>query len=148
MQIVNNLTNHSANSSLYSSSSAQDIQINFGFIQCFLIVFLSCFCFVTVFGNGLVIYAVIQERYLKSGMWARSGSSVKTTEHCWESSHIKHESLSRTVRCCRCVFLCITIQFVFVTTHLDSLININQSVCWFRIKREQLGNKLSKASND
>lgn len=31
-------------------------------------IFLSLFCFITVFGNGLVIYAIIQERYLKSGL--------------------------------------------------------------------------------
>ncbi len=30
-------------------------------------IFLSLFCFITVFGNGLVIYAIVQERYLKSG---------------------------------------------------------------------------------
>ena len=66
MQVVNNLTNHSTNSSY--SSSAQDIQLNLGLTQCFFVFFLSCFCFVTVFGNGLVLYAVLQERYLKSGM--------------------------------------------------------------------------------
>ena len=33
-----------------------------------LIFFLSCFCLLTVIGNGLVIYAVVQERYLKSGL--------------------------------------------------------------------------------
>ena len=31
-------------------------------------LFLGFFCFITVFGNGLVIYAIVQERYLKSGM--------------------------------------------------------------------------------
>ncbi|CAF0974475.1 unnamed protein product, partial [Didymodactylos carnosus] len=32
-------------------------------------VFLSLFCFITVFGNGLVIYAISQERYLKSATY-------------------------------------------------------------------------------
>ena len=31
-------------------------------------IFLSCFCIITIFGNGLVIFAVIKERYLKTGM--------------------------------------------------------------------------------
>ncbi|CAF0975118.1 unnamed protein product [Adineta ricciae] len=32
-------------------------------------IFLSLFCFITVFGNGLVIYAIVQERYLKSATY-------------------------------------------------------------------------------
>ncbi|CAF0902633.1 unnamed protein product [Rotaria sordida] len=32
-------------------------------------IFLTLFCFITVFGNGLVIYAVVQERYLKSATY-------------------------------------------------------------------------------
>ncbi|CAF0811279.1 unnamed protein product, partial [Didymodactylos carnosus] len=32
-------------------------------------VFLALFCFITVFGNGLVIYAISQERYLKSATY-------------------------------------------------------------------------------
>ncbi|CAF3447813.1 unnamed protein product [Rotaria socialis] len=32
-------------------------------------IFLTFFCFITVFGNGLVIYAIVQERYLKSATY-------------------------------------------------------------------------------
>jgi hypothetical protein len=64
MQIVINLTsNNLINSSLEETKQSIDLTI---LIPC---IFLSFFCIITVFGNGLVIYAVIQERYLKSGLF-------------------------------------------------------------------------------
>lgn len=55
----------SEHSNLSNSEPAQAIH----FSQSALCIFLSFFCFITVFGNALVIYAIIQERYLKSGMY-------------------------------------------------------------------------------
>jgi hypothetical protein len=46
-----------------SIETKQDIQLSYSALG----IFLSFFCFITVFGNGLVIYAIVQERYLKSG---------------------------------------------------------------------------------
>ena len=48
---------------LSSIETKQHIQLNYPALG----IFLSFFCFITVFGNGLVIYAIVQERYLKSG---------------------------------------------------------------------------------
>jgi len=86
MQVANNLTtqhlflsftstvthtiiqsNHNQNYSNNNISSIeikQNIQLHYPVLG----IFLSFFCFITVIGNGLVIYAIIQERYLKSGI--------------------------------------------------------------------------------
>ncbi len=60
MQIVN--SNNSSNISFEETNQTINLPIYI------LSVFLICFCLITVFGNALVIYAVIQERYLKSGI--------------------------------------------------------------------------------
>jgi hypothetical protein len=65
MQIVTNLINNSNNS--FNISFEENKQI-FNLSILSIVIFLSCFCIITVFGNALVIYAVIQERYLKSGI--------------------------------------------------------------------------------
>ncbi len=64
--IQSNNTNHSNHTFNNNSSieTKQNIQLN----HLALGIFLSFFCFITVFGNGLVIYAIVQERYLKSGI--------------------------------------------------------------------------------
>lgn len=61
MQIVLNWTNN------FSNQSFEEIKHTLSFTVVFLSFILSCFCIITVFGNALVIYAVLQERYLKSG---------------------------------------------------------------------------------
>ncbi|CAF1413896.1 unnamed protein product [Rotaria sp. Silwood1] len=71
MPIVTNLTTHnltdifkySLNISLYETKQNIDLK------NSILVIFLSFFCIITVFGNALVIYAVIQERYLKSATY-------------------------------------------------------------------------------
>jgi hypothetical protein len=64
MQIVTNFIHNSTNS---LNISFEETKQSIHFTLVLLSLFLSCFCIVTVFGNALVIYAVIQERYLKSG---------------------------------------------------------------------------------
>ena len=59
----NNHTNHTINN-ISSLETKQFIQLS----HLALGIFLTFFCFITVFGNGLVIYAIVQERYLKSGI--------------------------------------------------------------------------------
>jgi len=61
----NNNNNHSNQTfnNISSIATKQNIQLS----HTALGIFLSFFCFITVFGNGLVIYAIVQERYLKSG---------------------------------------------------------------------------------
>ena len=44
-------------------------------------IFLSLFCFITVFGNGLVIYAIVQERYLKSGKKPTAPHRTECLQH-------------------------------------------------------------------
>ncbi len=63
----NNNHNHSNynNNNISSIEIKQNIQLNHPALG----IFLSLFCFITVFGNGLVIYAIVQERYLKSGIY-------------------------------------------------------------------------------
>lgn len=51
-----------------SNISSIEIKQNIQLSNSALGIFLALFCFITVFGNGLVIYAVVQERYLKSGI--------------------------------------------------------------------------------
>ena len=58
----NNYSNQTFNN-ISSIATKQNIQLS----HTALGIFLSFFCFITVFGNGLVIYAIVQERYLKSG---------------------------------------------------------------------------------
>jgi len=87
MQVANNLTRHNLFLSLISTTintiiqsntnnrsnhtfdniSSGEIKQNIQLSHPALGIFLSFFCFITVFGNGLVIYAIVQERYLKSG---------------------------------------------------------------------------------
>ena len=70
--IIQSNNNHDTN---YHSDQTNDtipsfeIKQNIQLKHLALGVFLSFFCFITVFGNGLVIYAVVQERYLKSGIY-------------------------------------------------------------------------------
>ncbi|CAF2621179.1 unnamed protein product [Rotaria sp. Silwood2] len=68
MPIVTNLTNHNLinNSKISLNISLHESKQYIGLTNLILIIFLCCFCIITVFGNALVIYAVIQERYLKS----------------------------------------------------------------------------------
>lgn len=56
-------SNQTFNNNLSNIETKQTIQLS----HTALGIFLSLFCFITVFGNGLVIYAIVQERYLKSG---------------------------------------------------------------------------------
>ena len=60
MQIVN--LNNSSNFSFEETNQTISLTIYT------LSILLICFCLITVFGNALVIYAVVQERYLKSGI--------------------------------------------------------------------------------
>jgi hypothetical protein len=69
MQIVTNLTfdnliNKSKNASYIP---LEEIKQTIDLTHLILSFILSLFCIITVCGNILVIYAVIQERYLKSG---------------------------------------------------------------------------------
>jgi hypothetical protein len=64
MQIVNNLINNSKN---FLNISFEENKEIINLTSLLLSIFLSCFCIITIFGNALVIYAVVQERYLKSG---------------------------------------------------------------------------------
>jgi hypothetical protein len=64
MQIVTNILN---NSKYSLNISFQETKQTHNLSTFILAIFLSCFCIITVFGNALVIYAVIKERYLKSG---------------------------------------------------------------------------------
>jgi hypothetical protein len=65
MQIVTNFLNNSKSSlNISFEETKQTINLTIFILS----IFLSCFCLITVFGNALVIYAVIQERYLKSGI--------------------------------------------------------------------------------
>ena len=70
MQIVtnstpDNLINNSKNSlNIFIHEANQTINST----DLILCIILSLFCIITIFGNVLVIYAVIQERYLKSGI--------------------------------------------------------------------------------
>ena len=56
-----------SNSQLALNLSTEDTKPTVHLSILILSLFLSCFCVITVLGNALVIYAVIQERYLKSG---------------------------------------------------------------------------------
>jgi hypothetical protein len=56
-------SNHTINN-LSSTEIRQNIQLS----SVALGLFLSLFCIITIFGNCLVIFAIVQERYLKSGM--------------------------------------------------------------------------------
>ncbi|CAF4341380.1 unnamed protein product [Rotaria sp. Silwood2] len=71
MPIVTNLTNHNLinNSKISLNISLHESKQYIGLTNLILIIFLCCFCIITVFGNALVIYAVIQERYLKSATY-------------------------------------------------------------------------------
>jgi nucleoside recognition membrane protein YjiH len=71
MQIVINLTSNNIinNSKNSLNSSLEDTKQFIDLTSSITCIFLSFFCLITVFGNGLVIYAVIQERYLKSGLF-------------------------------------------------------------------------------
>ncbi|CAF2703735.1 unnamed protein product [Rotaria sp. Silwood2] len=62
--IIQSNTNHTIN-----NISSLDIKQNIDLSHLALGIFLTFFCFITVFGNGLVIYAVVQERYLKSATY-------------------------------------------------------------------------------
>jgi hypothetical protein len=59
---IQNLSNNSLN------ISSEELKQNVNLTHFIISIFLSFFCVITVFGNALVIYAVVQERYLKSGM--------------------------------------------------------------------------------
>ncbi|CAF1057133.1 unnamed protein product [Adineta steineri] len=61
----NNRSNYTSN----NISSIEQSQKNTQLTNLPLGIFLSLFCFITVFGNGLVIYAIVQERYLKSATY-------------------------------------------------------------------------------
>ncbi len=64
--IIQSNQHNRSNSTIYNISfleTKQNIQLSHSILG----IFLSLFCFITVFGNGLVIYAIVQERYLKSG---------------------------------------------------------------------------------
>ncbi|CAF1093903.1 unnamed protein product [Rotaria sordida] len=64
--ITQNLINNSKNSTnIFFYETKQNID----FTNLILAIFLCLFCIITIFGNGLVIYAVIQERYLKSATY-------------------------------------------------------------------------------
>lgn len=63
IQSNNNTRSNNTISNISSIETKQPIQLT----HTALGIFLSLFCFITVFGNGLVIYAIVQERYLKSG---------------------------------------------------------------------------------
>ena len=65
MPIAINLTSPGSNSSL--EFPFEEINHNINIINPILSVVLSFCCIITVLGNVLVIYAVMQERYLKSG---------------------------------------------------------------------------------
>ncbi|UJR15180.1 hypothetical protein I4U23_002141 [Adineta vaga] len=67
MSIVINSTPFDLNNSF--EFSLKEIESNFNLIHLILSIILSCFCIITVFGNILVIYAVVQERYLKSATY-------------------------------------------------------------------------------
>jgi hypothetical protein len=66
IQSNNNYNNNRSNYTTVNISSTE-ITPNIQLSHSALGIFLSIFCFITVFGNGLVIYAIVQERYLKSG---------------------------------------------------------------------------------
>lgn len=61
-----NIINHSNHTT--TNISLLEVKQNIQLRNTALSIFLTFFCFITVFGNGLVIYAIVQERYLKSGM--------------------------------------------------------------------------------
>jgi len=65
IQSNNNNNNHS--NQTFNNISSVATKPNIQLSHTALGIFLSFFCFITVFGNGLVIYAIVQERYLKSG---------------------------------------------------------------------------------
>lgn len=69
MPIVTNLISYglSNDSETSSNISLNKTKQNIDFTNTILVIFLCFFCIITIFGNALVIYAVIQERYLKSG---------------------------------------------------------------------------------
>ncbi|CAF0975344.1 unnamed protein product [Adineta ricciae] len=67
MPIAINLTSVGSNSSL--EFSFEEINHNINIINPILSVVLSFCCIITVLGNVLVIYAVMQERYLKSATY-------------------------------------------------------------------------------
>lgn len=77
MQIVTNYLNDS-NTSRNISLEPAEHTVSLTLI--ILSLFLSCFCIITVLGNALVIYAVLQERYLKSGR-KKSQASQASTRH-------------------------------------------------------------------
>jgi hypothetical protein len=65
IQLNNNLHLNYTIDNISSIETKENIQLS----NSALGIFLSLFCFITVFGNGLVIYAIVQERYLKSGIY-------------------------------------------------------------------------------
>ena len=62
-----------SNTNIFLNNSSDNLHQSAQLWILLLSFFLSCFCIITVLGNALVIYAVIQERYLKSGMLKRKG---------------------------------------------------------------------------
>lgn len=62
-----------SNTNIFLNNSSDNLHQSAQLWILILSCFLSCFCIITVLGNVLVIYAVIQERYLKSGMSKRKG---------------------------------------------------------------------------
>ncbi|CAF3357335.1 unnamed protein product [Rotaria socialis] len=68
MPKTNNFTAHILfnNSKIFFNTSLYEIKQSIDLTNSILALILSCFCMITIFGNALVIYAVIQERYLKS----------------------------------------------------------------------------------
>jgi hypothetical protein len=63
----NNNNNNNRLNQTFNNISSIETKPNIQLSNTALGIFLSFFCFITVFGNGLVIYAIVQERYLKSG---------------------------------------------------------------------------------
>lgn len=61
--LITNQSLTTISTNLTSSISTHTNQVSYSALGIFLVLF----CFITVFGNGLVIYAIVQERYLKSG---------------------------------------------------------------------------------
>lgn len=70
MPKVTNITTYFLlnNTKYIYNTSLHEIKHHIDITSSILIIILCIFCVITVCGNGLVIYAVIQERYLKSGI--------------------------------------------------------------------------------
>ncbi|CAF0951283.1 unnamed protein product [Adineta steineri] len=72
MQIATNLTPHNILNKTFNNSlniSSEEKNENIDLTNLLLSILLSFCCIITVLGNILVIYAVIQERYLKSATY-------------------------------------------------------------------------------